>query len=112
MLPPSLIVAVSLPSPRSTVPLKVPEIVVVSLLASELAPRLIVSKPLTVRLLSSVVVPPESTVRLLTPLVALRVSLPLPPTTLSKPLTVPLIPVVPFAPVDVALLRLTVTGLL
>ena len=41
-----------------------------------------------------------------------RVSLPLPPTRLSKPLTVPLIPVVPFAPVDVALLRLTVTALL
>ena len=105
-----LIVAVSLPSPRSTVALKEPEIVAVSALASELAPRLIVSKPLTVRLLSRVVMPPEATFRLFTPLVALRVSVPLPPTRLSKPVTDPEMPVAVDA--DVALLRLTDTALL
>ena len=111
-LPPLLIVAVSLPEPRSIVPLKAPEIVAVSALASVLAPRLIVSKPLTVRLVSSVVVPPAATFKVLVPLCALRLSLPLPPTRLSTPLTVPLIPVAPPAAVEVALLRLTVTALL
>ena len=111
-LPPLLIVAVSLPAPRSIVPLKPPEIVAVSVLESELAPRLIVSKPLTVRLVSSVVVPPAATLKVLGPLCALRVSLPLPPTTLSKPTVVPLMPVAPPAAVEVAPLRLTVTGLL
>ena len=111
-LPPLLIVAVSLPEPRSIVPLKEPEIVAVSALASVLAPRLIVSKPLTVRLVSSVVVPPAATFKVLAPLCALRLSLPLPPTRLTTPLTVPLIPVAPPAAVEVALLRLTVTALL
>ena len=92
-LPPSLIVAVSLPAPRS-----------------------IVSKPLTVRLLSRVVVPLLATESVLTPLVALRLSMSLPPTRLSKPLTAPVMIAVdpmttPPAAVEVALSRLTVTGL-
>ena len=105
-------VAVSVPSPRSIVPLKAPETVAVSELASALAPRLMVSKPLTVRLESRVVVPPLATEMLLTPPAALRVSvLPLPPTRLSKPLTAPVIPVAPAAAVEVAVLRITVTAL-
>ena len=71
-----------------------------------------VSKPLTVRLESRVVVPPLATEILLTPLVALRVSvLPLPPIRVSKPVVVPVMPVAPAAAVEVAELRLTVTAL-
>ena len=111
-LPPLLIVAVSAPSPRSIVPLKAPEIVAVSALASELAPRLIVSKVLTVRLVSSVVVPLLATEIALAPLVALRMSLlPLPPISVSKPVVVPVIPVAPAAAVEVGPFRLTVTAL-
>ena len=109
--PPLLMVAVSLPSPRSTVPLKAPEKVAVSALASLLAPRLMFSKALTVRLVSRVVTPPLATEMLLTPALALRVSLPLPPTKFSKPLTAPVMAVAPAAAVEVAELRLTVTAL-
>ena len=109
-LPPLLMVAVSVPSPRSIVPLKAPEMEAVSALTSELAPRLIVSKPLTVRLVSRVVVPLLATEMLLTPDWALRVSLPLPPMIFSTPVRVPVMPVAPAAAVDVAELRLTVTA--
>ena len=111
-LPPVLIVASSLPAPRSTEPLKAAEKVAVSLLVSELAARLMVSNPLTVRLESSVMVPLLATLRLLTPLVALRESLPLPPTRLSKPVTVPLMPVAPPEAMELALSSVTDTALL
>ena len=101
--PPLSSVTLSLPAPRSMVPLKPP----CRLDVSTPAPRLMVSKPLSVRLASRFATPPLETVKLLLPAWAVRLSLPLPPTKTSKPETLPPMPVAPVAAMLLAPDRVT-----
>ena len=102
--PPLSRVTLLLPEPRSMVPLKAPNRVALS----APAPRLMVSKPLSVRLVSRLTTPPLETVKVLLPAWAVRLSLPLPPTSCSKPETPPPMPVAPPAPMLLAPERVTV----